>query len=160
MEAGRTPTAWPISQIAQRASSFSSSEPNTACRTNGSSASLASARSSTTVRRPSCTVTAPPRSCFSETTCDAIEASKRSGPWKFSGDQKSSHSDPATGVGLRELVPLGACRVAPRPTEEGVRELLAELDARLVERVDVVQRAGVGGRQLEQEDQPAHVPRV
>src|ERR1700694_4459568 len=57
MEDGCTPTAWPISQISQRASSRSSGSPNTAVYTSLSIAGDAMADSSWTVTRPSRTVT-------------------------------------------------------------------------------------------------------
>src|SRR4051812_42899876 len=121
--------------MSQRASSRSSGPPNTAVLTSSSIAGEARTDSSWTVTRPSRTVTA-----FLKGFVNMLGETKREAS---SGKRSAQSNDPAL-IGRGERFPLLLCGIRSRPAQKGVRELFAQLDARLVESIDPVQLAGVG----------------
>src|SRR6185437_2960241 len=144
IDAGRTPTAWPISQIIQRACCFSSSPPNTAARTRLSIAAERSAPSRATVRPPSRTVTSAPNRAFRAWILSMVvfEGCRYAGTCR-PFPAATSPLDRVPAVGFGKQVPFLPRLLGVRAPQHRVSELLPELHPGLVERVDPVHLAGV-----------------
>src|SRR5690242_899609 len=157
MEAGCTPTACPSSQISQRAESRSSWSPKTARQARVSIAGEARAPSLLTVTSPSRTLTAEPkRVCGTVRVVEETWAEnvKVSGPCR--GCKASTtrvRSDGEACIRFREHVPFPSSFLGVRPAEHCIGELLPQLDAWLIERIDPVELTSIDRRDLEEHEQ-------
>src|SRR6185437_6394027 len=159
IDAGRTPTAWPISQIIQRACCFSSSSPNTAARTRLSIVGERSAPSPETARRPSRTVTSAPNRAFRAWILSMVVVEGAGMP-EPAAPSATSPLNRVPAVGFRKQVPFLPGLLGVRPSEHRVGELLSKLHARLIERIYPIHLAGVDRGDLEEHEQRAQMPGV
>src|SRR6185437_7499625 len=161
IDAGRTPTAWPISQIIQRACCFSSSSPNTAARTRLSIVGERNAPSPETASRPSRTVTSAPNRAFRAWILSmvVVEGCRYAGTCR-PVRAATSPLNRVPAVGFRKQVPFLPGLLGVRASEHRVGELLSKLHARLIERIYPIHLAGVDRGDLEEHEQCAQMPGV
>src|SRR5205085_9000994 len=90
--------------------------------------------------------------------------------WQIGGSRDVGSADPtirlsadpklnyASGVRFRQQVPLAARFVRSGSPQHRIREILAKLDARLIQRIDVVEHRGVNRGALQKHEESAEMP--